>query len=307
MAAQVVQLAKPPAQNDHRLRLPAGRMLGYREYGDKHGTPILYFHGSLSCRVDIDFADDICKQRGVHLFALDRPGIGLSDYQPNYSLLDWPDDVAAFAHQVELSKFAVLGWSGGGPYALACGYKIPHLITHLATSGCCGTLDHTGAVEELGLWGDRLLFNMVKLTPWMVSPFLSCYVRLPAALVKAGLISDLTSAGDLAVLRDLQPEKCVDFFYEALRSGADGTREDYRILRSPWGFRPEDITIPVTLFHGEEDELCPVKHAHDLADRIPQARLKMIPGQGHFLLRKNIGLALDTLLAQNEQETQKAI
>jgi pimeloyl-ACP methyl ester carboxylesterase len=282
-------------------------MLGYREYGDKRGSPVLYFHGSLSCRIDIDFADDICKQRGVRLFALDRPGVGISDYQPNYTLLDWADDVAAFAKELSLSKFAVLAWSGGGPYALACAYKIPHLITQVATSGCCGTLDHEGAINELGLWSDRLLFRMTRATPWMVSPIIGCYGLLPPFLLKAALISDLRSAGDLACLRDLQPEECVDFFYEALRPGPDGAREEYRILSSPWGFRPEDIRIPVTLFHGEEDDMCPFKHAHELSDRIPNAQLKMIPGQGHFLLRKNIGLVLDTLLAQNEQETRTAI
>jgi pimeloyl-ACP methyl ester carboxylesterase len=300
-------MAKPSGQTDHRVRLPAGRMLGYREYGDPQGSPILYFHGTLSCRVDIAFAEETFRRRGLRLIAVDRPGMGISEYQPDYKLLDWPDDIAALSQELGLGRFDILGWSGGGTFALACAYKIPHLVKQVSTAGCCPPLDHPGGINELGMWSDRLILQMVRTTPWLVSPFLMMFARLPATLMKASLLSDLTSAGDKAALQDLPPGECVDFFYEAMSNGADGSREEYRILGSSWGFRPEDIQAPVLFFHGEEDELCPTKHARALAERIPNAKLQIVPSAGHFLLRKNTDLILDVILQANRQEQPRAI
>jgi pimeloyl-ACP methyl ester carboxylesterase len=66
------------------------------------------------------------------LLSIDRPGIGLSDFQPNRTLLDWADDISELAQTLRLDRFALLGWSAGGPYVLACAFKIPHRLTRFA-------------------------------------------------------------------------------------------------------------------------------------------------------------------------------
>lgn len=81
------------ANFDMRIRLSDGCHLGYAEYGDPDGKPVVYFHGGLSSRLDIAFAALFCQTRGIRLLSIDRPGIGLSDFQPNRMLLDWPDDI----------------------------------------------------------------------------------------------------------------------------------------------------------------------------------------------------------------------
>ena len=100
--------------------LADGRKVGFLESGAPDGTPVLFFHGFGTTRV-ICPPDGPARERGIRLIALDRPGIGLSESLPGRRLLDWPADVAELADRLELDRFSIIGWSGGGPYALACG------------------------------------------------------------------------------------------------------------------------------------------------------------------------------------------
>lgn len=107
------------------ITLPDGRALGFAEYGDPAGAPILYFHGFPSSRLEAQPVASMLSLLGVRLIALDRPGFGLSSPQPGRRIIDWAEDVRSFARGVGVDRFAVLGTSGGGPYALACAHALP--------------------------------------------------------------------------------------------------------------------------------------------------------------------------------------
>ena len=94
------------------IRLEDGRTLGFAEYGDPAGRPAFYFHGSPSCRLDWSiFGDEAwARSHGVRFIAIDRPGMGLSDYQTDRTLVDWPDDVAELADTRGIETFAVWGF-----------------------------------------------------------------------------------------------------------------------------------------------------------------------------------------------------
>ena len=95
------------------------------------GTPILFFHGFGSSRLIRHPDDALAEQAGVRLICIDRPGIGLSTARPGRRLLDWPVDVASLADELGLARFSIIGWSGGGPYALACAYAMPDRTTEV--------------------------------------------------------------------------------------------------------------------------------------------------------------------------------
>src|SRR5215211_6909814 len=118
----------PPAsgwrEHDRVMRLTDGRRLGYAEYGDPTGRPVFFFHGFGTSRVICPRDDELARNLGARLIAVDRPGIGWSDALPGRRLLDWPTDVAQLANQLGLDRFAIVGWSGGGPYAAACGHAL---------------------------------------------------------------------------------------------------------------------------------------------------------------------------------------
>jgi pimeloyl-ACP methyl ester carboxylesterase len=101
---------------DRTIRLLDGRRLGYAEWGDPGGRPLFFFHGWPGSRIEGYLGDEAARARGVRLIAIDRPGMGLSDFQQHRTLVDWPDDVVQVAAALGLNRFAVLGISGGGPY-----------------------------------------------------------------------------------------------------------------------------------------------------------------------------------------------
>ena len=56
-------------------------------------------------------------------------GSGLSTRRPGRAIADWPDDVRELADALGIERFAVIGISGGGPYAAACAWGLPGRIT----------------------------------------------------------------------------------------------------------------------------------------------------------------------------------
>lgn len=281
-----------------QLKLDCGRNLGYAECGEKHGTPLIYFHGGLSSRLDIAFASGICKQKGIRLIAPDRPGIGLSEHQHTRGLLDWPLDVQMLADRLELRKFATLGWSLGGPYSLVCGFSLPDRVTVAGTVGCIAPLPWSENLSALGLMADRLLIWCTRSAPFLVPPILTLSKWLPAKYVKDALLQELVrSPGDRKVIESLSVEDATDFFREALRTGVAGTAEDYRTISFDWPFAVDQIQAPVRLWHGKEDIIVPLSHAKYLEAHIPDAELTIVPGQGHFLLHNHFADVVDVLMA----------
>ncbi|MDH3675784.1 MAG: alpha/beta hydrolase, partial [Anaerolineae bacterium] len=111
-------------QMNQTITLNDGRTLGYAEYGNPAGKVVFHFHGGAGSRLERPADKATLTNLGLRFVSTDRPGHGLSDPQPNRKLLDWPDDISQLADYLGLDKFYVMGWSAGGPHALACAYKL---------------------------------------------------------------------------------------------------------------------------------------------------------------------------------------
>src|SRR5262249_6304609 len=109
------------------VTLADGRAIGYAEYGVADGIPIFEFHGLPGSR-HYSLRADALEAAGARLVTLERPGFGLSDPKPGRTLLDWPNDVAEVANHFGFDRFAVLGYSAGGPNAIATGYVLPDRV-----------------------------------------------------------------------------------------------------------------------------------------------------------------------------------
>ena len=105
------------------------RRLGFAEYGDVSGTAVFHFNGSGGSRLEHPSDLSILTDLGIRLISTDRPGHGVSDPQPGRRLLDWPDDIGQLADHLAIANFHVLGWSAGGPHALACAYRLPDRVS----------------------------------------------------------------------------------------------------------------------------------------------------------------------------------
>ena len=112
------------------VRLPGGRSIGYDEYGKADGPAVFVFHGNPGSHLDVLYAGRAALDSlPVRLIAPDRPGIGLSDPQPHRQIRDWAADVNQLADALGIGRYAVIGGSTGGPFALACARLSPQRIT----------------------------------------------------------------------------------------------------------------------------------------------------------------------------------
>jgi pimeloyl-ACP methyl ester carboxylesterase len=100
--------------SDQVCRLRDGRRLGFVEYGDPAGYPVLNCHGGLACRLDVAAADGVARKAAIRPISANRPGIGRSDPQPGRTVLDWAADVEDLAKHLGVDRFAAMGWSMGG-------------------------------------------------------------------------------------------------------------------------------------------------------------------------------------------------
>ncbi len=134
---------------DQQIGLPDGRKLGYGEQGPSGGKPLFYFHGTPGCRCErrLFISEELTERLNIRVIVPDRPGMGLSDYKAGRTIGDWPADVAALADVLKLECFAVVGYSGGGPYALACALKIPERLTAVGTVSSNAPFDVPGLTE----------------------------------------------------------------------------------------------------------------------------------------------------------------
>src|SRR5690349_8078907 len=124
-----------------KISLPDGRLLSYAEFGDAAGYPLIWCHGNPGSRREADLLEPLLLQRAkVRAIVPDRPGIGLSTWRGQRKLTDWPTDLAALTAALKIERFAVLGLSGGAPYALACARAMPHRVTRVALVSGVGPL-----------------------------------------------------------------------------------------------------------------------------------------------------------------------
>jgi pimeloyl-ACP methyl ester carboxylesterase len=279
-----------------KLRLRDGRTLGYAEYGAAAGTPVLVFHGSPGARLQARVAHAPALARGIRIIAPDRPGQGLSTGRRGRLIADWPDDVRELADALGIARFAVVGISGGGPYAAACAWRLPRRVS------CAGII--SGVVPGAGrdLASDlrrRLgLLNLVLDTPWLMRAIMDLGAvpcrRLPSRIFQ--LVRALAPPEDEPILRRPAVAAALSAgLREAFRSGGQGVADELLLLMRSWTVRLEEIRAPVRLWHGEADGIVPVAMGRYLAQAIPNCRAEFIPGGGHYVVFDRIGPILDAL------------
>jgi pimeloyl-ACP methyl ester carboxylesterase len=270
-----------------RIKLPDGRALGFAEYGDPQGTPVLYFHGTPSSRLERHPDEEIARRLGARVINVERPGYGLSDFQTGRRFLDWPKDVAALVEALGLKRFAVIGYSGGGPYAAACAYAMPERLTAVALVSSPSEISRRGIFAGMAPL-DHALMVLNLVLPWTVQRLLyGAGVRLFALGPRRtlGSLGRTLPEPDRTTIRQPEIESMmVEAAAGAFAQGSRGYAWDDRLFSQPWGFRTEEIAIPVQLWQGERDVMVPPAMGRALAGAIPRCEATFVPGAGHLMI-----------------------
>ena len=227
-------------KTDCRIRLADGRRLGFAEYGDPEGKPLFYCHGFPASRLEAALLDPTARKTRVHIIAADRPGCGLSDFQPDRRIGDWPDDVVELADALGIESFAIVGVSGGGPYALACARKIPRRLTAVGVVCGLGPVGESWALRDM-LWSRRLVFSLARRVPWLLrlsyaAVFEHLLRRWPTAILS--MIDRTPVLSDRRVLERPETRRVLlASIQESVREGSRGILHELSLYARDVGFQ----------------------------------------------------------------------
>ena len=269
------------------LALKGGGCLAYAEYGDPGGIPVFFCHGWPSSRTMAELTDLAACELGVRIISPDRPGICESAFHSNRKLLDWPRILEELADDLSVERFHILAISGGAPYAYATASAIPERVRAIAIV--------SGAPPIVDL-GDRR--GLLRLYRWMLTLYQShpqilrvlFSLARPIACMRPPirfrpLLLKLLQPFDAEALSDSAAfEACFESQRRAWRASGKGVRVDAEIYAQPWGFRLEEVDVPVRLWHGKQDRAFSLSVAEEVANRLPNCKAHYIDNAGHFSL-----------------------
>ncbi|KAI1500211.1 Alpha/Beta hydrolase protein [Biscogniauxia marginata] len=275
------------------FELPDKRILSYAIFGDpESGKTVFHHHGFPSSHDEASGMGHVARELGVRLIAPDRPGYGSSTYQPSRRILDWPADLLALADHLQVDRFAVLGVSGGSPYALACCHQLPK-------SRCVGIGILSGLYPlSLGLSGmmitNRILFAVAQWSTWLIAAVID---------FKIGRIARDTDRPErlereLAATFSSRPKEDRDTwdrspdFRQAMIGGLKGSLQaggkaaawEAYIYGHDWGFDIKDLKVEpgtMVMWHGTKDVNVPVTMAEKASKMIRNAELRVSKEDAH--------------------------
>lgn len=286
---------------ERSVRRPDGRELSWVEHGDLTGTPILYCHGTPGCGAEAITLARAADAHGARIIAVNRPGFAGSSFEPGRTMLGWPEEAVAVADEIGVERLAVFGYSGGGPYALVCGAMRPDRFPLVGVAAGAGPYQGRTSLHQMSP-SDRGMTMLALYAPPIGRAALRA-VGLSAAIAPGlGVRSWMTELpeADRRVLEnaDIPARDAMFFIVDAMRHGARGALDDYRLLSVPWGFSPSDIAVPVRWWHGTDDQTVPLAEVEAMIATIPDVTVSRIPDAGHLLLAAAAGDIVSGLLEQ---------
>ncbi|KIM94420.1 hypothetical protein OIDMADRAFT_136295 [Oidiodendron maius Zn] len=291
------------------LKLSDGRHLSYAQYGSKapDAHPFIFIHGIPDTRLDAClFPSDqaIAERLNIRWIGIDRPGIGLSTFDPNRTVLGWVDDLKCLIHHLKLNRYRIFSVSGGTGYALACAKLLPRDQLRAVGIGFGvgpleAGLEGTSLLNRIGFW-------IWEKHPWFFERIFDRYVvpkvqeRSPEKTeemirkqIKYMPKKERQALGNEEAIQGL-----VKITKEIYRQGSSkGYVEDSKLSTRHWGFDLKEVNYPgIRLWYGRQDVNTPPEMGHFMAARLPNAVLKVYEGKNHFTIWDHIEEMLTEML-----------
>ena len=274
-------------RTERTVEVAERRKLGVCEFGPADGKPIFWFHGTPGAKRQIPpAAREASYEQGVRLIGVERPGTGTSTRHLYHHVRDFADDLRVVADTLELDRFGVIGLSGGGPYVLAVAHELPERVVAGVVLG--GVAPTVGEETPGG--------GIVDLTRRFVHPLNFARLGLAAGLTVlfralrpfghqgAALYAAIGPEGDKIAFASPGMEEMFldDLNHAASKNGLAAATADIVLFGRSWGFSVAEISVPIRFWHGDADHIVPLSHAQHLCDLVPDAELRVRPGESHL-------------------------
>jgi pimeloyl-ACP methyl ester carboxylesterase len=269
-----------------QIRAGDGRLLDLELAGPADGLPLLFHNGTPGSGTVFAPFIELGTKRGLRHISYSRPGYGGSERQAGRSVGDCVADVGAIAKELGVERFLTIGWSGGGPHALACAALMPDRVLAAATLASVAPFDAPG-LDWLDGMGEENLAEFAAVEAGESA--LQAYLEAELPGLRAATPDDVATAlGGLlsAVDQDAVSGEFADYLAAtiaaALEQGSWGWFDDDIAMARDWGFGLSAIEVPVTIWQGGEDRFVPFAHGEWLAANVAGAHGCLLPAEGHL-------------------------
>ncbi|MGE2733653.1 alpha/beta fold hydrolase [Mycolicibacterium vaccae] len=277
-----------PPRAEGTFFLPDGRRLGYAEFGDPSGEVVLWFHGTPGGRRQLPIVGRRAAEAlGLRVVLVERAGAGLSDRHRYTQIGDWASDMARVADLLGADKLAVVGLSGGGPYALACA-AMPALRDRVVAAAILGGVTPSVGPDATCSGAIALAQRMSAVTSALRRPFAEITAAMLAPVIPLAHLaySGLAAAmpeGDKKVFANPEIEAMfIDDIVHVTNGRFQALLDDARLFGRDWGFRLADVGVPVRWWHGDADSIISLADAQAAAEHLPDADLLLMPDESHL-------------------------
>ena len=133
---------------------------------------------------------------------------------------------------------------------------------------------------------NRLLSALARRSSWFVWPIFALMtlgMRFFGPTLLGGMMKQLPPPDRRVLENPAVRQAFLEEGRRASRTNARATAQDFALFTRSWGFRLEEISVPVAVFCGELDVNVPVAHGRRQADRIPNAKLYYFADEAHLL------------------------
>jgi len=265
-----------------KLRRADGGVIALELVGPANGTPVLFCHGLAETRLSARRFAPVAEQHGLRVVAPDRPGSGGTDPRRLARVADWVEDASEVLDLLGVEKAQLLGISAGGAYAAACAARMPDRVEGLTLVTPLGPPEWP--TDGMAPWQRRSL-QLGRRTPGFGGWFLgrlALLARHAPGLYFHVITVEMPEPDRRALADGPTRAEFRASYLDAFCQGGGGVAQDLRLLTRPWGFDLGEIAVPTVVHHGDADTTVPLAHARRFAATIPQARLEIHPGHGHF-------------------------
>jgi pimeloyl-ACP methyl ester carboxylesterase len=270
------------------VEVAGGRSVEVLTAGPPDGLPLVFHTGTPAGLVGFAPLIEAAAARNLRTICYSRPGYGRSDPQPGRRVADAAGDVARVLDRIGAADFVTAGWSGGGPHALATAALLGDRCLAAATIAGVAPYPARGLDWLAGMAAENVAeFGAAMDGEQALTASLEAEAGTLADITAeqvAEALSGLASGADRAVLTGEFAQYLAESNRAALSSGIAGWRDDDLAFVRDWGFRPDQVRVPLSIWQGDRDAMVPFRHGEWLAGQLPHARAHLLAGEGHLTL-----------------------
>lgn len=289
------------------ILLKDNRKLSFQWYGcadENNVKHVILLHGTPGSRAFCPMSWDLfATKHKVRIHVLDRPGYGLSDYNPDRTLANFSNDIEEYCDYFSLSEIYILGYSAGAPTAALCSATMR--CTLVKGIACVAAIyPSQGATRGMSCM-NKIAWNCILKNRFLTTAAVKLDVRGASKdpiTACANTFLNTKSKSDKLLFR--QNSEIVDTFVASfivqhnllaspnLTATSTAEAQDYLLFRNKMNWSEltaqqhfyKESSIPVLIYSGELDSGASPDMGKELASIIPNSKYKCFKGKGHLFI-----------------------